>query len=276
MKKVLLVFDGSHFSEASLHFAKKMNEKESIVLTGAFLPQVDFASLWSMTSADTPFSASIPLVEDSTSKEVHYNIQRFESYCRQNNIRFKTHSEFFNFAIPELKAESRFADLLIVSSEKFYKQAGTEVSNSYLKEILHGLECPLIVIPEKHCAPAANILTYDGTAASIFSIKQFAYLFPEWTKHPTTILHTASSGESGWPHESQIREWINAHFPQAIWELLVLSPKSLVAAWLTEHKNAIVISGSFGRSGLSMLFRKSYIADAINEHQLPVFIAHNK
>lgn len=274
MKKVLLAFDGSHFSEASLDFARKMNEEEPIMLTGAFLPQVDFASLWSMAGSDVPIPVGLPLVEESTSKEVHHNIHRFESYCRNNNIRFQTHNEFFNLAIPELKTESRFADLLIVSSEEFYRQAGTAVSNSYLQEILHGLECPLIVIPEKPCAPVANILTYDGTASSVFAIRQFAYLFPEWAKHPTTILHTASSDEAGWPHESQIRELIKAHFPQVKWELLVLRHRDLLSAWLEENKQAIVVSGSFGRSGLSMLFRKSYIAEAINDHQLPVFIAH--
>ncbi len=276
MKKVLLAFDGSHFSEASLDFAKRMNEREPISLTGAFLPQVDFSSLWSMSAVEKPTKASVPLMEDSSSKEVYHNIHRFEAYCRQNKIRFKTHSEFFNFAIPEIKNESRFADLLIVSSGEFYKQAGTQVSNSYLREILQGLECPLIVIPEKHCAPTSNILAYDGTASSVFSIKQFTYLFPEWAKNPTTILHTVSPGEASWPHEVQIRELIDAHFPLAAWELVELNSKSMVAAWLAEHKNAIVVSGSFGRSGLSMFFRKSYIADAINEHQLPIFIAHYK
>ncbi|PZR25562.1 MAG: hypothetical protein DI535_17910 [Citrobacter freundii] len=274
MKKVLLAFDGSHFSGAALDFVRRMNEKEPVVLTGAFLPQVDFASLWSMTGADGPLLASVPLMEDSTSKEVHDNIQRFESYCRQNKIRFNTHSEFFNFAIPELKQESRFADLLIVSSQEFYKQAGTDSANAYLKEIMHGLECPLVIIPEKQCFPSANILTYDGSASSVFAIRQFAYLFPDLARNPTTVLHTAPSTESGWPHESRIRELIKTHFPQVKWELLVLASKDLFSAWLMEHRDTIVVSGSFGRSGISMLLKKSFIADAIDEHQLPVFIAH--
>ncbi|RYY16018.1 MAG: hypothetical protein EOO04_27665, partial [Chitinophagaceae bacterium] len=269
MKKILLAFDGSHFSEASLDFARKLNEKEPITLTGAFLPFVDFANLWSMASAEIPAHGTVPLVEESTSKEVLHNIHRFESFCRQNGIKFKTHSQYLNFAIPELKMESRFADLLIVSSEEFYKQAGTDLSNFYLKEILHGLECPLVVIPEKKVFPSANILTYDGTAASVYAIRQFAYLFPEFTKHPTTILYTASASEPGWPHDEQIRELVKAHFTQVKWEILVLATKDLLSAWLMEHKDAIVVSGSFGRSEFSMFFKKSFIADAINEHELP-------
>ena len=274
MKKILLAFDGSHFSGAALDFARNINEKEPIILTGAFLPQVDFSSLWSMASADFPAQATIPLVEPGTSKEVLHNIHRFETYCRQNNIKFKTHNHYLDFAIPELKIESRFSDLLIVSSEEFYRQAGTDMSNYYLKELLHGLECPIIIIPEKKIRPSANILTYDGTASSVYAIRQFAYLFPEWAQYPTTILHTASSNAAGWPHEQQIRELVRSHFTEVKWELLVLSSKEMLSSWLMEHQHAILVSGSFGRSDVSMFFKKSYITDAINEHQLPVFIAH--
>lgn len=274
MKKILLAFDGTHFSEGALDFARKMNEQEPVVLTGAFLPQIDFANLWSMAPVDVSATAVIPMVEPATSKEVLHNIHRFESFCRQNQIHHKTHKDYLNFAIPELKMESRFADLLIVSSEEFYKQAGTDTSNLYLKELLHDLECALIVIPEKKVFPSSNILLYDGSASSMYAIRQFAYLFPDWAKHPTTVVHTASGTEAEWPHKEQLQELIKSHFPQAKWELLFLASKDLLTAWLTEHKQAIVVSGSFGRSDFSMFFKKSFIADAINQHELPVFIAH--
>lgn len=274
MKKILLAFDGNHFSEAALDFARKINDKESILLVGAFLPQVDYANLWSFAGNEGGGAKVIPLLEDSTTKEVQYNIHRFESYCRHNKINFRTHSSYLDFAMPELKKESRFTDLLIVSSQEFYKQAGTDLSNLYLKEILHDLECPLLVIPEKHVFPAANILTYDGSASSVFAIRQFAYLFPEWTQYPTTILYTTTKEEETWPHEKQIKELMKAHFSQVNWQLLFLPEKSMFSAWLMENETAIVVSGSFGRSGLSMMFKKSFITDAINEHQLPVFITH--
>lgn len=274
MKKILLAFDGNHFSEAALDFARKINEKEPILLVGAFLPQVDYANLWSFAGNEAEGAKVIPLLEDSTTKEVQYNIHRFESYCRHNKINFRTHSSYLDFAMPELKKESRFTDLLIVSSQEFYKQAGTDLSNLYLREILHDLECPVLVIPEKHVFPVANILTYDGSASSVFAIRQFAYLFPEWTKHPTTILYTTTKEGESWPHEKQIKELVKTHFGQVDWQLLLLSEKSMFSSWLMENENAIVVSGSFGRGGLSMMFKKSFITDAINEHQLPVFITH--
>ena len=47
MKKVLVAFDGHHFSEGALEFARKLNEKNPLVLVGVFLPQVDYSALWS-------------------------------------------------------------------------------------------------------------------------------------------------------------------------------------------------------------------------------------
>ena len=43
---------------------------------------------------------------------------------------------------------------------------------------------------------------------------------------------------------------------------------------LVADSNAILVSGSFGRSMFSEMFRKSFVSDVIAEHKLPVFIAH--
>jgi hypothetical protein len=37
MKKILLAFDGEHFSEGAFEFASSLNRKERILLTGVFL-----------------------------------------------------------------------------------------------------------------------------------------------------------------------------------------------------------------------------------------------
>lgn len=67
---------------------------------------------------------------------------------------------------------------------------------------------------------------------------------------------------------------IDAHFSNATWQLLVLPPTDGVNTWLAGHSNGIIVSGSYGRSGVSMLFRKSYITESIHDRQLPIFITH--
>jgi nucleotide-binding universal stress UspA family protein len=41
-----------------------------------------------------------------------------------------------------------------------------------------------------------------------------------------------------------------------------------------KKRSALLVSGSYGRSGLSQLFKKSFVNEIIAEHRLPVFIAH--
>ena len=41
MKKIILAFEGTHFSEGAFEFARKLNELRPILLTGVFLPQTE-------------------------------------------------------------------------------------------------------------------------------------------------------------------------------------------------------------------------------------------
>src|SRR6185503_12134589 len=175
MRKILLAFDGTHFSNAALEFAGKLNRKNLILLTGAFLPQTNFANLWSYSGGALAGQEFVPLIEEEEAEEVQKNIKRFESYCIDNSIEYKVHKDYFDFAVPELRKETRFADLLIISSETFYAEAGLNQPNAYLKEALYGVECPVIVVPDKFEFPACNILAYDGSESSVYAIKQFAY-----------------------------------------------------------------------------------------------------
>jgi hypothetical protein len=273
MKKILLAFDGGHYSEGVLEFARVLNEKNPILLTAAFLPQTNFANLWSFSGGGLSGADFIPLVEDEDAGEVKENIRRFESYCQKHGIEYRIHKIFFDFAIPELKKETRFADLLVISSEKFYEQAGAENPNEYLQETLHGVECPVILVPEKFDFPKNNILSYDGGESSVYAIKQFAYLLPELTGNETVLVYANENAEE-FPEQANIEELAARHFPDLILLRPEASPKKLFSEWLVEKNGAIVVSGAFGRSGISRSFRKSFATGAISEHRLPIFIAH--
>ena len=46
------------------------------------------------------------------------------------------------------------------------------------------------------------------------------------------------------------------------------------ATWISEKKNVLLVSGSFGRSPLSYIGKQSFVEDIIHDHRLPIFIAH--
>ncbi|HEX6180669.1 MAG TPA: hypothetical protein VFZ47_05445 [Chitinophagaceae bacterium] len=274
MKKVLLAFDGPHFSEGAFEFARRLNEYHPILLVGVFLPQLSYASFGTV-GGPTPPPLYLPLVEDFNREATEISIEQFGQRCIKNGIEFRIHEDFYDFGLPELKKETRFADLLILGSESFYKNMGTEKLNDYLQIALHSAECSAVVVPEKFAYPETNILAYNGSESSVFAIKQFAYLFPEFCKSKTLLVTAGYDSGEGLPDEQFIEEFVSRHFPDLSILSLEIDPKRYFSTWMMERENAILVAGAFGRSSVSQLFKKSFVSDIIRDHMLPVFIAHH-
>src|SRR5437764_4689347 len=185
MKKVIIPFDGAHFSQGAVDFAISLNEIEPILLSGIFLPQMDYANLWSYSGGGMAGPVFIPFMEDGDVELIERNIEHFKSVCENNGIEYRIHKAVYESPIPELKNESRFADLLIIGSEAFYENMGTDDLNSYFKDTLRQAECPVVIVPETFAFPESVVLSYDGSESSVYAIKQFAYLFPELTPKST-------------------------------------------------------------------------------------------
>jgi hypothetical protein len=272
MKKILIAFDGTHFSTGACEFALKLHQKQPLMLTGVFMPQLSFSSLWSY-SGGVSVPELIPYAEDEDGEAIQKNIERFEQFCGENNIPFTVHKDFYNFALPELKKESRFADLLILSSETFYNYISGENAADYVKEALHVSECPVIAVPEIYQFPERILLAYDGSESSVFAIRQFAYLLPELCQLETLVFCLKHDNISDLPEEEYIKELLSQHFTKYSLLKLNLAHKKQLSEWLN-NKNAILVSGSLGRNFISQILRNSFISRVIEEHKYPVFIAH--
>lgn len=274
MKKVLFVVDGNNFSNSAFEFVRRLNEIQPVLATGVFVPQLDYANLWSYAAAAGSGAVYVPLLEEEENEEVAKNIQLFEERCRHNNIRYRVHKDFYEFALPELKKESRFADVMVLSGELFYKQIVGANQYDYMQTALHESECPALIVPEKMEFPNNNILAYDGSCESVYAIKQFAYLFPELAANKTLLVYVEGNEGTDFPSRESIVELATQHFPDLTFYKMDANPKKYFTSWISDQKNSMLVSGSFGRSTLSQAFRKSFVADIIKNHQVPVFIAH--
>ncbi|MES2330693.1 MAG: universal stress protein [Bacteroidota bacterium] len=271
MKKIILAFDGTHFSQGAFEFARKLNEIERILLVGVFLPQAEFANLWSY--AHVAEHTFIPLIEAQDAEQVQENISKFEKRCRDSGIKCKVHKNFADLALNELEAQSRFADLVILGSEVFFEQMGTNLPNEFLEDALRAVSCPVILVPEKFEFPESIVLAYDGSYNSVFAIKLYYYLFPE-SRNIKTLLVYAKDGDTSIPEKDQLEELLGGHFNDLRLLKIDSAPGKYLQNWLLERKSSILVCGSYGRSGISQLFKKSFVRDIIAQHKIPVFIAH--
>lgn len=271
MRKILIPFDGINYPQAALSFASAMNDKCPVLMVAALLPQTTLATLWAYADTNTTGKDYVPLEDDTVVEAIKDNTNRFEAYCKHNHIEYRIHRDYFDLAIPEIVKESRFADLIILGSQAFFANRGLE-PNEYLKGILHDVECPLLLVPEQYEFPVKNAIAYDGSSSSVFALKQFAYLFPEFSTNDTVIFYADEI--TSFPEEKNIQELAARHFPHLKMARFSNNAEHTVVNWLEENKMSILVSGSFGRSGIYRLFHRSFITRVIQEHKTPIFITH--
>ena len=272
MKKILLVFDGNHFSEGAFRMATFLNEFEPILATGVFLQPIDYRDIvgYSGMGTATPITVAPPQSDEGL---INRNMRYFEQKCQHAGLEFRSHRDTDLFALQELQTETRFADLMILSSEIFYENVGKEQPNDYLKKVLRQTECPVLLVPEKYPLPSRIMLAYDGKADSVFAIKQFTYLFPQLFHWETKLISLEEENEP-LPHQELIEELAAKHFSNLTLEAVTHETADTFANWVAEQTEYMLVTGAYGRSELSNLFKKSFLSDVIGQHKIPVFVAH--
>lgn len=274
MKKVIIAFDGKHFSKGAINIAEYLNEHEPILLTGIFLSPVDYRDVIGVGAVGLGGPVYMPVVDKEDDVLIKNNIRQFEEVCQHKGFEYRVHKDSELFALEELITETRFADLLIISGENFYVNVGEKQPNDYMQRVLHRSECPVMVVPEDYEVPDNIVLTYDGGEDSVYAIKQFAYVLPELCKEETNLIYV-SKKENDRPERDRISELAARHFSQLnLQHLDVNDTRKFFTNWIAERKGSLVVAGSFARSGLSESIKKSFIYDTIAEHNVPVFIAH--
>lgn len=272
MKKILLPLEGTSYHRDLLDFAAALNERAKIMLTTTLLPDADYAELWTGSGGvEEPVYIAPP---ENSDKVVANHCSRVKRYCEEHSIVCRVHEDRYDFALAALHRETRFADLLLLSSRHFFEAIDDRQPNAYMREILHHTECPVLLLPEKPALPGEIIFAYDGTASSVYAIRQFAYLFPEFNRLRTTLVCVSDNEQACIPEEAMIREWCEQHFKHFRALRLHMRTDLFYDTWLGMMQQPWLVSGAFGRSDWSRLFHHSFINRLIRTHGVPLFVAH--
>jgi len=271
MKKVLVAFDGGHFSESVMNFLLDMNAREPIMLKGIFLPSVDYSTATAFYG--NPAAAVYMSQYENEDSLMAQSVGRFERFCHEHHLHYKIHKHIHKSIAEELYNESRYGDLLVIDATTFYENLGKFTQEEYLEDTLHKAECPVMLLPGRYERPKSIIFSYDGTVGAMHAIKQFVYLFPEWTDIDTTLVYISNENDEI-PFLPLIKEYMAMHFDRLAYEKLEIDPKKYLDTWLKNKKDTIVVSGAYGRSAFSELFQHNFLRKVVDEHCVPLFIAH--
>lgn len=273
MKKILIAFDGRHFSVGALEMATWLDQRQRMLIAGVFLSPIDYREVIGYAGMGVGAPMVMPPFEEDD-QLVQSSIARFEDYCRRQGLEYRVHKDTELFALQELVQETRFADLLLVSSELFYENIDSDQPNEYLRKVLRDAECPVLVVPERFEVPERVVLAYDGKASSVFAIKQFSYLFPELSSLECLLAGAQVDATAALPQAPLIEELAARHYPELTIRHFAGEDREGFLQWLGGRTGSLLVTGSFGRSEVSSLFRKSFITPLLREHRLPVFTAH--
>lgn len=261
MEKILLAMDAINLNTNSIDFACFIAKLTHSRLTGVFLEGL---------MDDRPL---VPASGFDQATVIDKNIRRFRESCICRDTLSLVHRDR-GIPLPEIVAESRFADFIIVDPETAFNRKDAIVPGHFVKDVLRSAECPILISPYSFDSIDEVILTYDGTASSVFSIKQFAHLFPSLCKLKTTVVSVRADFSLFIEEQFKMKEWLGAHYPDLHFEILNGQAGDELFGYLIEKKNAIVVMGAYGRGMVSSFFRPSRADLLVKTINLPIFIAH--
>ncbi len=273
MKKVLIAFDGIHIPNSALEFALDLNNESPVMLTGVFLPSMDYADFLNYTYHGLAVPACYTNAFDGDKQKIEKNKEAFRKFCNDHHIKHKIHDDITLDIQRELCEETRFADLLILNNLQFSEEIGEVVQEDYIERTLHKTECPVVLLPAFYKKPESIVIGYDGSTASMFAIKQFICTLPHLTNLNTLLVYIGKEHQDI-PSWELIKEYAPNHFNKLAIFKLDINSKKYLNNWLQEKNATMFVSGSYGRNIFSELFKHTFVKDLIQACETPLFIAH--
>jgi hypothetical protein len=279
MKKIIAAFDGLKYSEATRNYAINIAKQTNTHLVGVFLDDRTYTS-YKIYDLIVEQGATEAVLKKYDEKDKLIRIEAssdFEKACNEAGIEHTVHHDN-NIAIQELKHESIYADLLIIDAKETLTHYSEKQPTRFIRDLLGDVQCPVLLVQGKYKPLKKIILLYDGEPSSVFAIKMFSYMLPEFTGIETEVITVNPDNKTlQLPDGKLMKEFMKRHFPKAEYKVMKGWAEDAIVKYLKQEKqNALVVLGAYRRGTVSRWFRESMADILMKETKLPLFIAHNK
>jgi hypothetical protein len=271
MNKVLMILDGTHVPAYLLDTVTNISYIANYHLHALFLNkeptglQYDYFFPNDYSLVENPLTGKS--IEQENKEIIAANIQTFKDTCGLAGLSYSI-DERGDYSLGELLQLTAFCDLVLADAK----------SNFYeflLSDLLTDAHCPFLLTKQTLAAPDKIVLAYDGSLSSIYAIKMFTYLFPQWKDVPLQVVYISEGGNRSLPREAQIRSWLTLHYTTIAEHVLTGSRLQALADFInTDSNRKMVIMGAYGKKGVSRLFHKSITEAVTDSSNAAIFIAH--
>ncbi len=277
MKKIIAAFDGLKFSESTMQYAVLLAKYHQAHLVAIFLEDISYHSykIYELVGDGGVSNKKLKDLENKDNEKRGKAVEIFQKTCTKAQINFGVHHDR-KIALQELLHETIFADLLVIDNGETLTHYEEEVPSRFIRNLLHEVYCPVILVPKEFKPIDKILMLYDGNPVSMHAIKTFGYLFPDMKRVETQVLNIKNPYEgNNLPDNKLMKEWMKRHFPTSKYSVLKGVAEDELSKFVkTEIPNLLFITGAYKRSALSMWFKKSLADFLMSEIKVPVFIAH--
>jgi nucleotide-binding universal stress UspA family protein len=273
MEKILLAMDGYKQNTYAIDFACYLANLTHSRLTGVFLEGTPEGGVPGILRMDEPEGveemADGALAADPVLQQVH----RFREACLCREVPARVHRDR-GVPVEDILLESRFSDLIVVDPELSFQNVDKSFPGRFFRDVLVAAECPVVVSPYQFDGLNEVIFAYNGTGSSVFAIKQFTYLFPEFRHKKAVVVNVLKNDGTAVEEQYKMKEWLSAHFDDVEFVVLKGDVSDVLFGYLIDRKDAIVVMGAYGRGILSRFIKPSHARLLLRTINLPIFIAH--
>jgi hypothetical protein len=270
MKKLLVVLNGSifpqHVTEAAISMAKESGFHLHAVFMNSALEFEEYGYAFPNDLSLTRNDLTGKTLAEESDDLLAVNTQLFGDMCNTANLSF-TIEQNKEITLGMLTELSAFSDLIITD-------ATPNLNQYHVIDLLAEARCPVYLVSKEVQKIENIILTYDGSFSSIYAIKQYAQLFPEMRKLPTSLVYIDNDENDEFPREKNIKTWLPQHYSNVQYKILHGDVRDELVNYVKSIPDSLVIMGSFGRSAFSRLFHKSLANAVIADGRSALFIAH--
>jgi len=279
MKTIFLVLNALNPDKSSSDFAFYLARLTKSKVYGIFLDESDVAddeilAIKEMVNINSSLNERHIRTLPSRQEQIKQNINLFREACTSNEV---CSDIYLNgeVSVNELILGSAFADLLVVDAALSLGEGKSGAPSESVREILNRSKCPVVITPLSFERVDEIILTYNGSKSSLFAIKQFTYLFPEYFDKKISIIQVNKSGN--WPQKDQerFRSWLKNHYLDVNFIALSGDTENELMTFLFLKKHVFIVMGAYSRNTISQFFNESTAEILIKTLTQPIFIAHN-
>jgi hypothetical protein len=276
MERILFIINARSPDVFSIDFACHIANLAQTKLTGVFIENLYFEQI-PVDALEGPsyFTIANRTANATVAVDTDQAIRLFNEECLRRGITPDIYVDRGE-PIQEIVFESRFADLIMIDPEISFYNREEPLPSHFVKEILAKAECPVLLAPGKFEKIDEISFCYDGSASSVFAIKQLTYLFPGLCEKKVTLLEVSRKSEEEFTEgHRRMMDWLRSHYHSVYYHSLKGDVKDELFNYFFKRERILIVIGAYGRSMLSTFFHKSNADVLIRMVDLPIFITHH-